>query len=118
MIFSETHNSPYAMNLGSNKMYYDLCKLYWWLKLKLAITEFVAKCFTCQKVEAEHQYSSGLLQPLKVREWKWERITMYFVLGLSLSTTKKDDIQKTCNDTVFWCSLKVGNVVNSGKVHL
>ncbi|KAA3465943.1 zinc finger and BTB domain-containing protein 11-like [Gossypium australe] len=38
MIFSEAYNSLYAMHPGSNKMYRDLCELYWWPGLKAPIS--------------------------------------------------------------------------------
>ena len=44
----------------------------------------------CQKVKAEHQVSSGLLQPIKIIEWKWDRITMDFVVGLPMTGRKHD----------------------------
>ncbi|XP_052488004.1 uncharacterized protein LOC128041738 [Gossypium raimondii] len=58
--------------------------------LKREVTEFVAKCLTCQQVKAEHQLPSGLLHPVKIPIWKWERVTMDFVSGLPLTTTKKN----------------------------
>jgi hypothetical protein len=42
----------------------------------------VAICDTCQRVKAENQRPAGLLQPLKILEWKWEEITMDFIVGL------------------------------------
>ena len=42
----------------------------------------MSKCLTYQQVKAEHQKLSGKLQPLPIPEWKWERITMDFVVGL------------------------------------
>ena len=50
------------------------------------------KCLTCQQVKAEHQLPSGLLQPVKVPLWKWERVTMDFMSGLPLTPSKKDSI--------------------------
>ncbi|XP_052486333.1 uncharacterized protein LOC128041064 [Gossypium raimondii] len=42
------------------------------------------------EVKAEHQLPSGLLQPIKISLWKWERVTMDFISGLPLTPTKKD----------------------------
>ena len=80
------------MHPGGNKMYRDLRELYWWLGLKREVTNFVACCLTCQQVKAEHQLPSGLLQPVKIPLWKWERVTMDFVSGLPLTPTKKDSV--------------------------
>ncbi|WVZ97364.1 hypothetical protein U9M48_042910 [Paspalum notatum var. saurae] len=63
-------------------MYYDLKERFWWYGMKRAVAEYVAICDTCQRVKAEHQRPVGLLQPLKVPEWKWEEITMDFIVGL------------------------------------
>ena len=91
-ILREAYSSPYAMHPGGNKMYRDLRELYWWAGLKRDITEFVSKCLTCQQVKAEHQVPSGLLQPIRIPQWKWERIAMDFVSGLPLTPTKKDSV--------------------------
>ncbi|KAA3487647.1 integrase [Gossypium australe] len=92
LILREAHSSPYTMHPGGNKLYRDLCKLYWWPGLKREVTDFVNKCLTCQQVKAEHQLPSRLLQPVKIPLWKWERITMDFVSGLPLMPTKKDSV--------------------------
>ncbi|GJY85189.1 putative reverse transcriptase domain-containing protein [Tanacetum coccineum] len=46
---------------GSDKMYQDMKKLYWWPNMKANIATYVSKCLTCAKVKAEHQRPSGLL---------------------------------------------------------
>ncbi|KAG8474188.1 hypothetical protein CXB51_034129 [Gossypium anomalum] len=91
-ILHEAHNGCLAVHPGSTEMYNDLKKMYWWSGMKRDISEFVSKCLICQQVKAEHQVPSGLLQPIMVPEWKWDRITMDFVLGLPLTPGKKDAI--------------------------
>ncbi|GKB59683.1 putative reverse transcriptase domain-containing protein [Tanacetum coccineum] len=59
-----------------------LKKLYWWPNMKADIATYVSKCLTCAKVKSEHQKPSGLLQQPEIIEWKREKITMDFVLGL------------------------------------
>ena len=80
------------MHPGSTKMYQDLKTSYWWSGMKRDVSEFVTKCMVCQKVKAEHQVPSGLLQPIKIPEWKWDRITMNFVVGLPLKGNKHDSV--------------------------
>ncbi|GKC55386.1 putative reverse transcriptase domain-containing protein [Tanacetum coccineum] len=46
------------------------------------ITMYVSKCLTGSKVKAEHQRPSGLLQQPKIPEWKWDNITMDFIIKL------------------------------------
>ncbi|KAA3470516.1 DNA/RNA polymerases superfamily protein [Gossypium australe] len=88
-ILYEAHRGTMYVHPGSNKMYNDMKKMYWWPRTKRDISEFVSKCLICQQVKAEHQVPSGLLQPVVIPEWKWERITMDFVLGLPLTPRKK-----------------------------
>nr|GEZ91105.1 putative reverse transcriptase domain-containing protein [Tanacetum cinerariifolium] len=60
-IMRESHKSKYSIHSGSDKMYQDLKKLYWWPNMKEIITEYVVKCLTCSRVKAECQKPSGLL---------------------------------------------------------
>ena len=52
----------------------------------------MTKCIVCQKVKAEHQVPSGLLQPIKIPKWKWDRITMDFVVMLPVTGRKHDSV--------------------------
>ncbi|KAE8667313.1 Kinesin-3 [Hibiscus syriacus] len=92
IIEQEAHSSPYAMHPGGDKMYNNLKERYFWTGMKKNISDFVVWCLTCQQVKAEHQHPSGLLQSIKIPEWKWERIMMDFVTGFPLSPSKKDSI--------------------------
>jgi hypothetical protein len=81
-ILCEAHESAYSIYPGSTKMYLDLKGKYWWVGLKRDVAEYVVVCDTCQRVKAEHQRSAGLLQPMKIPEWKWEEVGMDFIVGL------------------------------------
>jgi hypothetical protein len=63
-------------------MYKALKTRYWWYGMKRYVVEYAALCDTCQRVKVEHQRPAGLLQPLKIPEWKWEEIRMDFIVGL------------------------------------
>jgi len=54
--------------------------------------EYLAHCLDCQKVKAEHQNPSGLLHPLPILEWKWETISIDFIIGLPKSKMQNDSI--------------------------
>ena len=38
--------------------------------MKRSVAEYVAICDTCQRVKAEHQRPAGLLQPLKIPDYR------------------------------------------------
>ena len=50
--------------------------------MKKEIADFVSRCLTCQQVKAEHQKPVGKIQPLSIPVWKWDKITMDFVIEL------------------------------------
>ena len=60
-ILYEAHNTPYAMHLGTIKMYRDLKKHFWWPRKKRDVVKYMARCLTCQQVKDEHQRPHGLL---------------------------------------------------------
>ena len=81
-ILSEAHDTPYSVHPGATKMYQGLREHFWWNGMKKDVADYVAKCLTCKKVKAEHRHPAGELQPIKLPEWKWDEITMDFVVGL------------------------------------
>ncbi|GJW17496.1 putative reverse transcriptase domain-containing protein [Tanacetum coccineum] len=86
------HKSKYLFIPGSDKMYQDMKKLYWWPNMKANIATYVSKCLTCAKVKAEHQRPSGLLVQPEIPQWKWDNITMDFVMKLLKSLQGYDTI--------------------------
>ncbi|GJZ62697.1 putative reverse transcriptase domain-containing protein [Tanacetum coccineum] len=63
LIMHESHKSKYSIHPGSDKMYQDLKKLYWWPNMKVEIATY-----------------------------KWENITMDFVAKLPKMSTGQDTI--------------------------
>ncbi|GKA71443.1 putative reverse transcriptase domain-containing protein [Tanacetum coccineum] len=92
VIMHESHKSKYYISPGSDKMYQDMKKLYWWPNMKANIATYVSKCLTCAKVKAEHQRPSGLLVQPDIPQWKWDNITMDFVTKLPKSSQGYDTI--------------------------
>ncbi|GJX65606.1 putative reverse transcriptase domain-containing protein [Tanacetum coccineum] len=92
VIIHESHKSKYSIHPGSEKMYQDVKKLYWWPNIKADIATYVSKCLTCARVKAEHQRPSGLLVQPAIPEWKWDNITMNFITKLPRSSQGFDTI--------------------------
>jgi hypothetical protein len=92
LILKEAHETTYSIHPGSEKMYQDLKKRFWWYGMKREIAEYVVVCDSCQRIKAEHQRLAGLLQPLQIPQWKWDEIGMNFIVGLPRTRTGYDSI--------------------------
>ncbi|KAI3806853.1 hypothetical protein L1987_22769 [Smallanthus sonchifolius] len=71
-ILDGDHKSRYSIHPGTNKMYQDLRKEYWWPGMKHEVTKYI--------------------QPLDIPEWKWEHITMDFITKLPRTAKGHDTI--------------------------
>ena len=60
--------------------------------MKRDIAEFVYKCLVCQQVKVEHEKPFETFQSLPKPKWKWEHITMDFIVGLPHTQTGHDAI--------------------------
>jgi hypothetical protein len=60
--------------------------------MKIEIARYVAKCDTCQWVKAMHMKTTRPLQSLLVPTWKWDDISMDFVVGLPRTSKGYDSI--------------------------
>nr|GEZ41486.1 putative reverse transcriptase domain-containing protein [Tanacetum cinerariifolium] len=69
VIMHESHKSKYSIHLGSDKMYQDIKKLYWWPNMKANIATYPA-----------------------IPKWKWDNITMDFITKLPKSPQGFDTI--------------------------
>jgi hypothetical protein len=60
--------------------------------MKREATHYVFECDTCRKVKADYMKPGGLLQLLSILEWKWDDISMDFIIRLPLMARKFDSI--------------------------
>jgi hypothetical protein len=58
--------------------------------MKKQLAEYVASCLTRQMAKVEHQKPTGWVQSLDVPAWKWESISMDFVVALPRTQKKYD----------------------------
>nr|GEV18042.1 putative reverse transcriptase domain-containing protein [Tanacetum cinerariifolium] len=86
LIINESHKSKYSIHPGSDKMYHDLKKLYWWPNIKAEIATFVSKCLTCAKVKVEHQKPSGKIE-IRFTSQFWQSLQKALGTQLDMSTT-------------------------------
>ncbi|KAJ9535693.1 hypothetical protein OSB04_un001154 [Centaurea solstitialis] len=68
VILEEAHRARYSVHPGTNKMYRDLRRNFWWPGMKKDIAYYVERCLTCLQIKAEHQRPSRKLQPLDIPE--------------------------------------------------
>ncbi|GJX76283.1 hypothetical protein Tco_0323094 [Tanacetum coccineum] len=67
--------------------------------MKANIATYVSKCLTNAKVKVEHQRPSGLLVKPDIPQWKWDNITMDFVMKL-FQLTDPEIVQETTKKIV------------------
>ena len=60
--------------------------------MKIEIARYVAQCDTYRKVKTIHLKSAGELQPLPIPAWKWDDISMDFIVGLPKTVKGFDSI--------------------------
>jgi hypothetical protein len=89
-ILDEAHTSRYSIHPGSTKMYHDQRQQFWWTRMKCEVARYVSECDTYRKVKADYIKPGGLLQPLSIPEWKWDNISMDFIMGIPTTAHKFD----------------------------
>nr|GFB34220.1 putative reverse transcriptase domain-containing protein [Tanacetum cinerariifolium] len=122
VIMHESHKSKYSIHPGSDKMYQDMKKLYWWPNMKADIATYVSKGLTCAKIKVEHQKPLGLLVQPKIPEWKWDNITMDFVTKLPKSSQGYDTIwvivDRLTKSAIFTPIRKTGPMDKLARIYL
>ncbi|GJY25104.1 putative reverse transcriptase domain-containing protein [Tanacetum coccineum] len=95
--------------------------------MKADIATYVSKCLTCAKVKAEHQRPSGLLVQPDIPQWKWDNITMDFVMKILKSSQGYDTIwvivDRLTKSAIFvpmreTDPMEIGKIAEVGQVQL
>jgi hypothetical protein len=60
--------------------------------MKIEIARYVARCDTCRRVKVVHIKTARPLQSLPIPAWKWEDISMDFIVGLPRTAKGFDSI--------------------------
>jgi hypothetical protein len=64
----------------------QLSRANFWLGMKKEVANYIAKCWECQKVKANHRHPASLLQSLPIPEWQWIVVTIDFITKLPRTT--------------------------------
>ncbi|GJS83925.1 putative reverse transcriptase domain-containing protein [Tanacetum coccineum] len=64
LIMHESHKSKYSIHPGSDKMYQDLKKLYWWPNMKAEIATYVSKCLTHPETDGQSERTIQTLEDM------------------------------------------------------
>jgi hypothetical protein len=91
-ILDEAHTSRYSIHPRCTKMYHDLRQQFWWTRMKREVAHYVSECDTYRKVKTDYMKPGGLLQQLSILEWKWDDISMNFIVVLPMMARKFDSI--------------------------
>jgi hypothetical protein len=84
--------------------------------MKIEIARYVAKCDTCRCVKAIHMKTAGPLQSLPIPTWKWEDISMDFIVGLPRTAKGFDSIWVIIDQLTkiahFWPSRQITQLMS------
>ncbi|GJR86060.1 putative reverse transcriptase domain-containing protein, partial [Tanacetum coccineum] len=121
LIMHESHKSKYSIHPGSDKMYQDLKKLYWWPNMKAEIATYVSKYLTCAKYlkEVVSRYGVSVLiisdQDGRFASHFWRSLHKALGTRLDMSTTyhpqtdgQSERIIQTLEDMLRACVLDFG----------
>jgi hypothetical protein len=86
-IIQSHHDTPVHGHPGISKTIQLMERLYWWLKMRLDITEYVKGCADCQRHKVNTQLTKAPLQPIypKLEAAPFETVALDFIVKLPVS---------------------------------
>ncbi|KAL3153599.1 hypothetical protein ABBQ32_14155 [Trebouxia sp. C0010 RCD-2024] len=76
------HDTPFAGHLGHDRTVQLVQQCFWWPGLDGDVRRYVSTCDHCQRNKSSNEKPAGLLQPLPVPEFRWQRVTVDFIQDL------------------------------------
>ncbi|GKA47268.1 putative reverse transcriptase domain-containing protein, partial [Tanacetum coccineum] len=107
LIMHESYKSKYSIHHGSDKMYQDLRRLYWWPNMKAQIATYVSKCLTCVKVIVDPLTKSAHFLPMREDD-TLEKLTRQYLKEVVSKNRVPVSIISDCDRkfaSYFWKSL-------------
>jgi hypothetical protein len=87
-VLFELHTSLVGGHSGFLKTCHRVKREFFWDGLKTDVQRFMAECLLCQQNNVETINTAGILQPLTIPSWCWEKVSMDFITGLPKSEGK------------------------------
>jgi hypothetical protein len=78
----ECHYSLVSGHPGRTKTYDLLSRIHLWGQMRKDVDHYIRNCHACQRSQATHRKTHGLLRPLEVSDELWKNLSMDFVIRL------------------------------------
>jgi len=60
--------------------------------MKKDVVDYIGRHIECQRVKVKHEHPTCFLQPFPIPKWKWEVVTIYFIIKLPRTLKKHHSI--------------------------
>ena len=103
----ERHDVPLIGHVGVHQTVDHIKQAFWWKGLWGDIGQYTRSYPVCQLMKSDHRKKPGILQPIHLPKWKWQRITT----GLVTYLLEPEGITMACRllysgnttfSVVFW----------------